>query len=143
MSIKIQVATCTQCNGYYSAAPLEQKHTHHPEIIDHFFYHGEPWFTLDQKAFEKFTNHEKIKVIIIDLHTHIQHDHLYCRCEKKTAPTKINYTYEVSDFQKPLSILEKNEIENEIYFKDLYYTYNNFHGIVAATHHGSSVVKFR
>ncbi len=138
MSIKIQVAVCTQCNGYYSATTLEQKHSTHPEIIDHFFYHGEPWFTLDQKTFEKCRNYENTKIMVVDLDQHIKHDHLYCNCQKKANPVKTNYNYEVSDLQKTSSLTEKIEIDTEIYFKDLYYTYNNFHGIAVNNHHRSS-----
>lgn len=143
MSIKIQVATCTQCNGYYSAAPLEQKHINHPDIIDHFFYHGEPWFTLDQKTFENCKNYEHTEIIVMDLDEHVKQDHLYCHCNKKVLPVKTNYNYEISDYQKAASVIEKIETETEIYFKDLYYTYNNFHGMPMNNHHRSSGTRLR
>ncbi len=143
MSIKIQVAVCTKCKGYFSAAPLEQKNANHPDIIDHFFYHGEPWFTLECKTFEKSRNMEDTKVVITDLEEHAKNDHNYCHCKKKEVYTRLQYSYESSQLEKYVPYLEKNEMETEIYFKDLYYTYNNFHGIAASGHQRSSGTKFR
>lgn len=143
MSIKIQVAVCTECKGYFSAAPLEQKNASHPDIIDHFFYHGEPWFTLDCKTFEKSRNMENSRIIVTDLENHAENDHRQCRCKKKEVPAKAAYSYESYQTEKCIPQLERNEMETEIYFKDLYYTYNNFHGIAAAAHHINPGTKFR
>lgn len=137
MSIKIQVAVCTQCNGYYSSAPLEKKHSNHPKIIDHFFYHGEPWFTLEQEIFEKYKTYEHTEIQVVDLHQHSKNDHQYCHCKKK-AFTENNILSVVPKLQKSNPVIEKYEVETEIYFKDLYYTYNNFHGIHPPTHYNSS-----
>lgn len=143
MSIKIQVAVCTECKGYFSAAPLEQKNANHPDIIDHFFYHGEPWFTLDCKTFEKSKKLENTQIVVTDLEEHAKDDHRYCNCKKKEVSAQVKYAYEALQTEKYLPYMEKNEMENEIYFKDLYYTYNNFHGIAAANHHRNSGTKFR
>lgn len=143
MSIKIQVAVCTECKGYFSAAPLEQKNANHPDIIDHFFYHGEPWFTLDCKTFEKSKKLENTQIVVTDLEEHAKDDHRYCNCKKKEVSAQVKYAYEALQTEKYLPYMEKNELENEIYFKDLYYTYNNFHGIAAASHHRNSGTKFR
>lgn len=132
MSIKIQVAVCTECKGYFSAAPLEQKNATHPDITDHFFYHGEPWFTLDCKTFDKSKNLENTKIIITDLKEHAKDDHRYCHCKKREVSARIKYAYESLPVEKSIPYLEKNEMETEIYFKDLYYTYNNFHGIAGS-----------
>jgi hypothetical protein len=129
MSIKIQVAMCKDCNGYYCAAPLEKKDVHHPEIIDHFFYHGEPWFTLDKSTFAKFKNYKNTEIIIVDLHQHQKQDQQYCRCIKKKAVYKKKYTHSSARKQKEVVFVEKNDADTDIYFKDLYYTYNNFHGL--------------
>ncbi|WP_294201113.1 hypothetical protein [Chryseobacterium sp. sg2396] len=142
MSIKIQVAVCTHCKGYFSAAPFEQKNANHPDIIDHFFYHGEPWFTLDCKTFEKSKNLENTRIVITDLEEHVKDDHRYCHCKKKEIPVRSPYSYESSQAEKYTPYLEKNELETEIYFKDLYYTYNNFHSIAASGHHRNSANKF-
>lgn len=128
MSIKIQVAICTQCNGYYSSAPLEKKDAGHPEIIDHFFYHGEPWFTLEQETFDQCRSYEHTEIAVVDLHEHAQNDHQYCHC-KKNVITEEKILSAGPKLQKSIPVAEKYEIETEIYFKDLYYTYNNFHGI--------------
>lgn len=145
MSIKIQVAQCTECKGYTSAAPLETKHTFHPEVVDHFFYHGEPAFTLDLKTFEKFKNLENTEVLIMDLKEHEENDHLHCSCVKKPAqkPIYSQTQKEIYGIPKNPFAADKHEVENEIYFKDLYYTYNNFHGINSANHYGNSGRKFR
>ncbi len=143
MSIKIQVAVCTECNGYFSAAPLEQKNATHPDITDHFFYHGEPWFTLDCKTFDKSRNMEHTQIVITDLAEHAKNDHQYCHCKKKEVTAKVKYSYESLSAERYIPNMEKNEIETEIYFKDLYYTYNNFHGIAAASQHRNTGTKFR
>ncbi|MCJ8155116.1 hypothetical protein MKJ01_15210 [Chryseobacterium sp. SSA4.19] len=136
MSIKIQVAMCTKCNGYSSAAPLEKKDSNHPEIIDHFFYHGEPWFTLEQETFEKSKRYAQTEIVVMDLEQHVENDHLYCHCNKKAI--KENHIPAVSKRQKTDLVIEKYEVETEIYFKDLYYTYNNFHGIHPAGNYNSN-----
>jgi hypothetical protein len=143
MSIQIQVARCTQCKGYTSAAPLEQKHNNHPDIIDHFFYHGEPAFTLDQKTFEKFRNLENTEVTVMDLHEHEKNDHQHCNCIKKPAQKTVHSQKEIFSLPKNPFAAEKHEMDNEIYFKDLYYTYNNFHGISSSNHYVNSGRKFR
>lgn len=129
---------CKDCNGYYCSAPLEKKDIDHPEIIDHFFYHGEPWFTLDKNTFSKFKNYENTEIVIIDLDQHQKHDHQYCRCTKKKAVSKKKYVHSVTRKQKDVVLIEKNEADNDIYFKDLYYTYNNFHGLNTNNYNSSN-----
>lgn len=112
MSIKIKVAFCKECSGYNSATPLQKKHCQHPEIIDHYFYHGEPYFTLDDNTFKDYTQDERIEIKILTISEHIKTDHLHCNCLQKTSALK---TFE---------ILENYEIETDFYFKDLYKFYN-------------------
>ena len=137
MSIKIQVAMCTKCNGYYSSAPLEEKDSNHPEIIDHFFYHGEPWFTLEQDTFNKCKGYAHTEIMVMDLNEHAENDHEYCHCEKKVVKEG-NHIQAVAKKEKNHLVIEKYEVENEIYFKDLYYTYNNFHGIHPGSNYNSN-----
>lgn len=128
MSIQIKIAFCTECNGYHSATPSDQKNYNHTDIIDHFFYHGEPWFTLDPATFEHATSLENTEVRTINLDEHVMQDHLYCHCEKKTASTKNKYDYQSIEPVSAIAAAEKyNDIE--YYFSDLYYTYNTFHGL--------------
>ncbi|MCF2219338.1 hypothetical protein H9Q08_08470 [Chryseobacterium sp. PS-8] len=143
MPIQIQVAQCTECKGYTSAAPLDSKHTYHPEIAHHFLYHGEPAFTLDQKTFDKYRNLENTKVIIMDLAEHEENDHLHCSCAKKAIQKRVYSQKEIYNIPTNHFVSEKHEIDNEIYFKDLYHTYNNFHGLTSANHYGNSGRKFR
>lgn len=143
MSIQIQVARCTQCKGYTSAAPTEQKYSNHPDIIDHYFYHGEPAFTLDLKTFEKFRNLEDTEIEIVELHDHEKNDHQHCKCVKKPVQKALSAKKEVFSMPKNPFAAEKSEMDNEIYFKDLYYTYNNFHGVSSSQQYGNSGRKFR
>lgn len=138
MSIKIQVAVCTDCSGYYSSAPLEKKDILNPEITDHFFYHGEPWFTLDINGFEKFRKYENTEIKIMELKDHQKQDHLHCHCLKKKAASKKKYVYSASKKEKSIPMTEKIDAETDIYFKDLYYTYNNFHGISQSTYNNGN-----
>jgi hypothetical protein len=137
-SISIKVAFCTSCEGYCSATPVDKNDYDHPEIIDQFFYHGEPWFTFDQKIFEAKTQYQGIDVRILDLEIHRIKDRKYCHCSKtkKTAkstqistPPKAEHMYFASDYI---------EVESDLYFKDLYHTYQNFHGIGSARKHSGS-----
>ncbi len=110
MSIIIKVAFCKKCKGYSCATPIEKKHIQHPEVIDHYFYHGEPYFTLDHNTFENHIQYENIEVKLISFSEHVKADHLYCNCLKKTVVLK--------EFE----IIER--YETDIYFKDLYKFYN-------------------
>ncbi|MFC3157367.1 hypothetical protein ACFOEQ_01660 [Chryseobacterium arachidis] len=83
MSIQIKVAFCTECRGYHSATPSDKKNINHADVTDHFFYHGEPFFTLDSATFDKASKLENTEVITMSLEEHIKHDHLYCYCDKK------------------------------------------------------------
>ncbi|HAO06692.1 MAG TPA: hypothetical protein DCQ50_06810 [Chryseobacterium sp.] len=143
MSIQIQVARCTQCKGYTSAAPTEKKYSNHPDIIDYYFYHGEPAFTLDLKTFEKFRNLENTEIEIVELHDHEKNDHQHCKCVKKSVQKALSAKKEVFSMPKNPFAAEKSEMDNEIYFKDLYYTYNNFHGVSSSQQYGNSGRKFR
>lgn len=110
MSIKIKVAFCKKCDGYSCATPVEKKHIQHPEIIDHYFYHGEPYFTLDHNTFENHIQYENMEVKLISFSEHVKMDHLYCSCLKK------------ADILQEFEVIEK--LETDIYFKDLYKFYN-------------------
>lgn len=126
MSIKIKVAFCTECKGYHSATPANQKHADHIDIIDHFFYHGEPWFTLDPETFEKASKLESTDVRTVSLTEHTQHDHMYCHCNKKRAKRR-HFSYEYFDSAPAVEKAEKYTTDADYDFKDLYYTANQFH----------------
>lgn len=134
-SISIRVAFCANCKGYCSATPVDKKDHDHPEIIDQFFYHGEPWFTFDQKTFEAKTQYQGIDVKVLDLAVHRIKDRNYCHCIKTkkvvktthiSTPPKTDLAYFTSDY---------HEAESDLYFKDLYHTYQNFHGLSAVRKH--------
>lgn len=128
--MKIKVAFCTQCQGYSAATPAEKKYINHPDIIDHFFYHGEPWFTLDHDTFEALKNLEDTEVKIISLQEHTENDHRYCMCHKNTITTSSASVAE-EDYigSDPVSWYDHQRIDADYYFTDLYHTYNTFHGI--------------
>ncbi|MDH6253338.1 hypothetical protein M2347_003065 [Chryseobacterium sp. H1D6B] len=138
MSIKIKVAFCKECNGYYSSTPAEKNNNNHPDIIDHFLYHGEPWVTLDHQAFEQYKNYENLEVRTVSLQQHMKKDHLYCTCKKKIQIKKAVYMYELKKTENNNDPIEKYEVDTDIYFRDLYYTYNTFHGIGANHKHNST-----
>ncbi len=125
MSIKIKVAFCTECKGYHSATPVNQKHTDHIDIIDHFFYHGEPWFTLDPGTFEKASKLENTEIKTISLAEHTQQDHLYCHCSKKRVKRR-HFSYEYFDTEPQLKAA-KHTADADYDFRDLYFTANQFH----------------
>lgn len=147
MPIEIKIAFCTQCNGYHSATPSDKKDSNNTDIIDHFFYHGEPWFTLDPTTFEKASKLEKTEVKTMSFDEHIKNDHLYCHCSKKRASVKENHNYEsVNSISQSVATAEKYVdadfyFKDDYYFKDLYYTYNNFHGL-SSNGNGKSHVNF-
>ncbi|WP_295199662.1 hypothetical protein [uncultured Chryseobacterium sp.] len=129
MNIKIKVAYCTQCQGYSSATPVEKKHISHPDIIDHFFYHGEPWFTLDHDTFETVKNLENTEERVITLQEHMENDNLYCRCQKDTVHLQQAYSTEEYTGADSVSWYDHQRTDADYYFTDLYHTYNTFHGI--------------
>jgi len=125
-SISIKVAFCKSCKGYSSATPVDKKDHTHPEIIDQFFYHGEPWFTFDQKTFDKKAQYEEIDIRILDLSIHRIKDNKYCHCSKTKKASKPN----IIAARKMDSVFTPSEYsETDVYFQDLYHTYHNFHGL--------------
>lgn len=128
------MAFCTTCNGYSCATPSEKKYCSHPDIIDHFFYHGEPWFTLDHDTFEESVNQENTELRTLNLDEHMKNDHAYCHCIKKAAPQTAKFIHETADTYAEPFLQENYDLDNDIYFKDLY-TYNNFHWISASNNH--------
>ncbi|MBV6879018.1 hypothetical protein NG800_003010 [Epilithonimonas ginsengisoli] len=126
MALELQLAHCDTCNGYYSSTVLNPKDLHHPRIIDHFFYHGEPWFTLDRKTFDQTVDHQADSVRIIDFEDHIKDDQRYCTCGKKTKHVKEHLYYLAPSTNRNKKTLTEY-VDQDIYFYDLYITYNNFH----------------
>ncbi|TDX86814.1 hypothetical protein [Epilithonimonas xixisoli] len=121
MGLQLQLAQCDTCNGYSSSTVLNPKDLTHPQIIDHYFYHGEPWFTLDQKTFDQSVKHCNTNVRIIDFDEHVEDDEKYCNCGDGK---KLNIE-SASIFTDKKKISEY--IDQDIYFYDLYITCQNFY----------------
>ncbi len=131
MALELQLAHCEKCKGYYSSTVLNPQDLNNPEIIDHYFYHGEPWFTLDKKTFDNSIDSCNSQVKIVDLQQHQENDRHYCSCQN-------NYVVktEKNVHQTPKKDLNRKKvkeyIDQDIYFYDLYITYNNFHQDIPA-----------
>lgn len=126
MALKLQLAHCDACDGYYSSTVLNPKNINHPDIIDHYFYHGEPWFTLDQKTFDEALDRQAGSIQTVDLDEHIKDDQRYCTCGKKTKRIKEHLYYLAPSNNRSKKALTEY-VNQDIYFYDLYITYNNFH----------------
>lgn len=131
-SINVKVAFCTECNGYYAATPAKKEDCNHPEIIDHYFYHGEPHFTLNQHSFESNTQFSDTEIRVLELSKHQESDHQHCNCSKNTEKKRNVALRAEAKEHKLVMSTENSEIEADVYFTDLYCTYNNFHGLNAA-----------
>ena len=140
-SISIRVAFCTSCNGYCSATPVDKNDHNHPEIIDQFFYHGEPWFTFDQKKFEAKTHYEGIDVRILDLAVHQIKDRKYCHCTKVKKVAKNMHPLSPAKAEQSYFFSDYNEAESDLYFQDLYHTYQNFHGLSSVPKHSGNSLR--
>ncbi|MBW7676772.1 hypothetical protein [Chryseobacterium chendengshani] len=127
-TINVKVAFCTQCKGYYAATSVRKEDNNHPEIIDHYFYHGEPHFTLNSRLFDENTQYLNTDIRIIKLSEHQVSDHQHCCCLKEIKTLKTVTKKTTQKDSKTEINPEKYEIESDVYFKDLYYTYDNFHG---------------
>lgn len=126
MALKLQLAHCAACDGYYSSSVLNHKDLNHPEVIDHYFYHGEPWFTLDKKTFDRSLDHQNAEIQIVDLEDHIKDDKRYCTCANKAKHTIEHLYYLAPNTNRHKKTLNEY-VDQDIYFYDLYITYNNFH----------------
>jgi len=123
--INIKVAFCQQCGGYHSSTPADLSQVNHPEIVDHFFYHGEPWFTLCHQTFKKAELLEETEVRMVPLNQHREYDYMYCRCNKKVKKGTVVPLYQFlqSHYSQPIT---KTEYENDLYFRDVYRLCYNF-----------------
>jgi hypothetical protein len=126
MALKLQLAHCGACEGYYSSTVLNTRDLHNPEIIDHYFYHGEPWFTLDRKTFDLSVDHEAAEVRVVDFLEHLENDHSYCQCAHRAKVKREHHYYQTASGNAK-SKIPAEDSEHDIYFYDLYITYNNFH----------------
>lgn len=126
MALKLQLAHCDACDGYYSSTVLNPKNINHPDIVDHYFYHGEPWFTLDQKTFDESVDRQSGSIQTVDLDEHIKDDQRYCTCIKKANHKKEHLYYLAPNSTRNHKALN-DYVDQDIYFYDLYITYNNFH----------------
>lgn len=125
--INIKIAFCLECGGYHSATPADQTQINHPEIVDHFFYHGEPWFTLDKKTFNKAEMLETTEVKIVSLDKHRKDDHNYCFCSKKVKTITKTPLFNFSESKTQVIHNHKSDYDADIYFRDVYRLSYNFH----------------
>ena len=93
--INIKVAFCEECEGYHCATPADNSLINHPEIIDHYFYHGEPWFTLDLETFNNTKIIDDAQVKIISLKMHRENDYKYCKCIRRTDLNALQNNHQI------------------------------------------------
>ncbi|MCD1117411.1 hypothetical protein [Chryseobacterium turcicum] len=124
--IYIKVAFCQKCSGYHASTYADSSQKNNPEIIDHYFYHGEPYFTLNPSSFSKAEQLEYTTIKTIPLKEHKKNDHKYCGCKKKI---KAVFVTQKINFSESSTITPKYEdvSEVEIYFRDIYRLSYNFH----------------
>ena len=121
--------------------PVDKNDHNHPEIVDQFFYHGEPWFTFDQKKFDTKTQFEGIDIKIMDLTVHRIKDRKYCNCTKVKKVAKASHISVSAKTEQAYFTSDYHEIESDIYFQDLYHTYQNFHGLSSVPKHSANSVR--
>lgn len=121
MALQLQLAQCDTCNGYLSSTVLNPNDLTHPQIVDHYFYHGEPWFTLDKNTFDQSIKHGNTNVRIIDFEEHVENDEKYCKCRDRKKLS--NESPSIFSDKKKIS----EYIDQDIYFYDLYITCQNFY----------------
>lgn len=131
MALELQLAHCEACNGYYSSTVLDTRDLNHPEIIDHYFYHGEPWFTLDRKTFDYSLNQQSKHIRIVDFEEHLKDDQRYCNCAKSTKLKKDSVYHQVLSRNASKKAISEF-IDQDIYFYDLYITSHNYHQDIPA-----------
>lgn len=126
MALELQLAHCETCNGYCSSTIMNKRDAEHPEIIDHYFYHGEPWFTLDAETFEESVQNRSADVQVVDFEEHLKDDLQYCTCDSTAMSESKQVAYHTANIFSYKSEL-KEYIQNDNYFYDLYIAYHNFH----------------
>ncbi|MBD3904052.1 hypothetical protein NAL32_05615 [Chryseobacterium sp. Ch-15] len=99
-----------------------------PEIIDHYFYHGEPYFTFNQSSSNKAEQLEYTETKIIQLNEHQKSDLKYCGCKKTPRKLSTVTQQSIRFSESPTPIPKYEEVlETEIYFRDVYRLSYNFH----------------
>ncbi|MCX8534067.1 hypothetical protein [Chryseobacterium luquanense] len=126
-NIYIKVAFCKNCGGYHSSAPENLSQINHPEIIDHYFYHGEPWFTLNQSVFETAALMNATEVKRMNLNDHRENDQDYCLCAKKIQTVTKTPFDQFSVYSNTISAAKQSVEAEEFYFRDVYQLCYNFH----------------
>jgi hypothetical protein len=124
--IFIKVAFCQKCSGYHASTYADASQKNNPEIIDHYFYHGEPFFTLNQSSFGKAEQLEYTTIKTVQLNEHRKNDLNYCGCKKKLKSPLV--TQNISFSESSTQVPKYEEVsEVEIYFRDVYRLSYNFH----------------
>jgi hypothetical protein len=124
--IYIKVAFCQKCSGYHASTYADSSQKNNPEIVDHYFYHGEPHFTFNQASFKKAEQLEYTEVKIIHLNDHQKNDLKYCGCKKKPKSLPVAQNIKFTESSTKLPKYEEIS-ETEIYFRDIYRLSYNFH----------------
>ena len=122
MPVKLQLAHCVKCHGYISSLLLNKSYIHHPSVIAPSFHHEEPYFTFDKSTFEKAVRNIDSEVKVVNFNDHLKEAHYYCNCKSTECEGKIkNY---IPKYENANS---NDYTDQDIYFYDLYITYNNVH----------------
>lgn len=122
MPVKLQLADCSHCKGFILSTVINTEDKYHPLILNHYLQHGEARFTLDKKIFECTVNETTSEIRVVNLKEHLKSQHNYCNCYSDDN-AKSNHCYDIKAFKKAKD--ENTDID--VYFYDLYLTYNNFH----------------
>ncbi|KFC19427.1 hypothetical protein [Chryseobacterium sp. FH1] len=122
MPVKLQLANCSHCKGYILSTIINTEDKYHPLILNHYLQHGESRFTLDKKIFDRTVSETMSEIQVVNFKEHLKNQENYCTCNCKDKG-RIHQFYD-----KRSSIKTKDEnTDQDVYFYDLYLTYNNFH----------------
>lgn len=123
--INLKVAYCKLCNGYRSSIATSEINNNHAEVIDHYLYHGSPWFTFDKEIFSQIISQRDIVIREVRLSTHKESDRNYCKCPQFT-------TYDTLTVVAPQGEIRNDKVitdfsDTEYYFRDVYHLASMFH----------------
>ncbi|MFY1045812.1 hypothetical protein [Chryseobacterium sp. GP-SGM7] len=126
-NVYVRVAFCKNCGGYHSSAPENLSQINHPEIIDHYFYHGEPWFTLEESVFEIAAMKDATEIKTLHINDHQKNDQDYCFCTKKILTVTKTPFDQFSVYSNTIPATKQAVETEEFYFRDVYQLCYNFH----------------
>ncbi len=123
--INLKVAYCTQCDGYRTSIVTSKINNKHDDVIDHYLYHGSPWFTFDYQVFSEISSKKDVEIREVGLSQHRKNDRKYCTCDQVS-------THEVITAITPKVVAKKHRISTDFsdadyYFRDVYHLASMFH----------------